>query len=132
MKKYLLIILVALTTTFDRASAQEKLALNHGAKWQVDQPTAKNVAALRQLVTAGQKADLAEYNRAGVALQKRIGQMIRECHMKGEAHQALHHWLEPLMEQVVRLNKATDEAAAHLAYQQARDQLALFSQYFRS
>ena len=115
--------------------ASEKLVLNNGAKWKVDKATDRNVTNLQQVVTAVDSKtarSLPDYRKAGIALQNGIAKMIKECRMKGPDHQALHKWLEPLMEKVAQLNRAPDVIAAARSFDAIKTQLNLFSSYFQA
>jgi len=138
MKKLTLIFL--LTVAFFVGNAQslhqheqasEKLVLNNGAKWRVDKITNNNVSNIQLMVKPFKGKSLKDYHMAGVALQNGITKMIRECRMKGPDHQALHKWLEPLMELVSKLSRATDAKAAARLYKETTAQLNLFNQYFQ-
>lgn len=128
------IILILLTICFiaGNARSQEKLTLNNGNKWKVDRPTAANVAALKTLIKQSiASPKLISYRQTGTELQKGINKMIRECRVKGADHQALHHWLEPLIEQVAALNKAKDVQNAAKNYEAVTNRLKLFDRYFQ-
>jgi hypothetical protein len=56
--------------------------------------------------------------------------MIRECKMQGPDHEALHKWLEPLMEQVSTLKQAATVAAAGQAFNVIQSQVNRYDQYF--
>ena len=116
---------------YQHKPASEKLVLNNGAKWKVDKITNNNVSNLQQVVKPINAKSLKEYHMAGVALQNGITKMIRECRMKGSDHQALHKWLEPLMELVSKLSRATDATAAARLYKETTAQLDLFNRYFQ-
>jgi len=138
MKKLALVFLLTVTffvanahKVFQHEPASEKLVLNNGAKWKVDKITNNNVSDLQQMVTPGNGKSLKEYHMAGAALQNGITKMIRECRMKGPDHQALHKWLEPLMELVSKLSRVTDATAAARLYKQTTAQLDLFNRYFQ-
>ncbi|MEP6612371.1 MAG: hypothetical protein ABJA76_10815 [Mucilaginibacter sp.] len=141
MKKLTLIFL--LTAAFFAGNAQglsqhepasEKLVLDNGAKWKVDKITSDNVANLQQTVKAtnGKSVkSLKGYHMAGVALQNGITKMIRECRMKGPDHLALHKWLEPLMEKVSKLSRASDVTVAAQLLDAIKARLNLYNQYFQ-
>ncbi|MCO5948195.1 hypothetical protein [Mucilaginibacter flavidus] len=138
MKKLTLIFLLTVTFSVGNARglyqhepASEKLVLNNGAKWKVDKITYNNVNNLQQIAKPINAKSLKEYHMAGVALQNGITKMIRECRMKGTDHQALHKWLEPLMELGSKLSRATDAAAAARLYKETTAQLNLFNRYFQ-
>ena len=137
-----LTIIVLLMFTFFAANAKnlhqhepasEKLALNNGSKWKIDEPTRNNVINLQQIVKAanGQThRSLKDYHNTGFILQTVITKMIKECRMKGPDHLALHKWLEPLMEQVIQINRATNVASAKKCFDEIKNRLTIFDQYF--
>lgn len=119
---------------YQQQPATEKLVLNQGAKWKVDKVTFNNVAELQQIAKAADRKTrktLKDYHQTGTALQTGITKMVRECRMKGPDHLALHHWLEPLMELVSKLNRTGDATTAAGLYQATDAQLALFNRYFQ-
>jgi len=141
MKKLVTIILLTVAffagnarSLYQHEPASEKLVLNNGAKWKVDKITHDNVVHLQQVVkTVNSKSakSLKDYHMAGVALQNGIVKMIRECRMKGPDHQALHKWLEPLMEQVSKLSRASEATSAADLYNATTARLNVFNQYFQ-
>jgi hypothetical protein len=56
--------------------------------------------------------------------------MVTECKMKGADHEALHQWLEPLMEKTRELKKVSNVENAATLLSEIGKQLALFPQYF--
>lgn len=119
------------TSRYQHEKASEELVLNNGSKWKIDQATGNNVDRLRQIAKKVNGNTLADYHQAGTTLQAGIDQMIKECRMKGPEHLALHKWLEPLMEQVNRLNQATNGASAKIHFNEVRKRLNIFNQYFQ-
>ena len=57
--------------------------------------------------------------------------MVAECTMQGNDHNALHVWLEPLLEKTKALGKATALENASSILQQLETQVNLFPQYFQ-
>lgn len=142
MKQITIILLLSATFFLGNARglqqqvpASEKLVLNNGAKWKVDKSTSNNVTNLQRVVStaSGKTAkSLPDYRQTGITLQQGIAKMIRECKMKGPDHLALHKWLEPLMEQVAKLNRASDATVAARSFDTITAQLNLFNQYFQA
>ncbi len=141
MKQLTIILLLSATFFWGNAQglhhqvpASEKLVLNNGAKWKVDQPTSNNVIHLLQIVkvaNAKTAKTLTDYHQTGTALQAGINKMIKECRMKGSNHLALHKWLEPLMEQVAQVNRSTSETSAKRYFDKVKAQLNIFNRYFQ-
>ena len=114
-------------------STTEKLILNNGAKWKADSTTNNNVKNLLVIIEAfnsGADKSLATYKKAADDLQQGLDKMIRECKMQGPDHDALHKWLEPLIEQVAKLKQASTEAGAAKLFEAIHAQVKLYLQYF--
>ncbi|HEY9664027.1 MAG TPA: hypothetical protein V6C65_36715, partial [Allocoleopsis sp.] len=56
--------------------------------------------------------------------------MISECKMKGDDHEALHHWLELLIENTAKLKAASNKEEAEGIFGELQKQVSLFPQYF--
>lgn len=140
MKRLTTIILFTITffagnakSLYQHEQASEKLVLNNGAKWKIDQPTSNNVIHLLQIVkvaNAKTAKTLTYYHQTGTALQAGINKMIKECRMKGPDHLALHKWLEPLMEQVTQINRSSNETTAKKYFDKIKNHLNIFNRYF--
>lgn len=112
----------------------EKLELNNGAKWTVDNTTNNNVnnfkLILEKFDNGGDKT-LSAYKKTQSDLQNGIDKMIGECKMKGADHLALHKWLEPLMSYVTKFKQAPTAPDAAEALKVIQAQVNLYSQYFK-
>lgn len=106
------------------------LALNNGAKWKADEATNRNVHLLKDIVTNSKKGTLEDYLLTAGKLQDGLNKMIAECTMKGPDHEALHHWLEPLIDKVTELKMATKTEKAASAFNEVEKHIDLYSQYF--
>lgn len=119
--------------TRTHAEATTALSLNNGAKWNSDESTNKNVAALQEIANrfkVKDGKDLAAYTAVGNDLQAALNALVSECRMKGEDHKALHHWLEPLLAKVKALQQATSKEKASDLFDAVQNQLNLYSSYF--
>ena len=56
--------------------------------------------------------------------------MVNECKMKGADHEALHHWLEPVMKKTKELKSANSVENARTIFDEIEKQINLFPQYF--
>lgn len=106
------------------------LALNNGAKWKADASTNKNVSALSSIVSAAQPVTLDDYKNTGKTLQGGIDVMISECKMQGPDHDALHHWLEPLMEENKKLENSSSIEQGKESFDFVNNQISIYPQYF--
>jgi hypothetical protein len=142
MKKILTIVLVAsLLLACNPGSEKEEthqehsdkatgLVLNNGAKWKADSTTATIVALLQTIVSNAKKESLESYVQTADQLQDGLNKMVSECKMKGADHEALHHWLEPLMEKTKELKNATTTENAAVILSDIESKIKLFTQYF--
>ncbi len=111
----------------------ETLALNNGKKWDADDVTAANVAALQNVMAefaAKNETRLEAYYAAAQQLQQAANKLISDCKMKGPDHDALHLWLFPLLEQIKNLKNAADEKQAADAFAQIGNQMKQFNNFF--
>jgi len=106
------------------------LSLNNGAKWKADSNTLVNVALLQDIASNAKKENLENYLQTANFLQEGLNKMVSECKMKGANHEALHLWLEPLMELINDFNNATTIEIAEISLGEIKNQINLFSQYF--
>ncbi len=111
----------------------KELVLNNGVKWQADESTKANVTALQAISSgfdaAGEKT-LEGYTSTGKKLNEGVTQLVSACTMAGADHDALHLWLEPLMDSIHALEKANDLESAAATYNTIRERLAIFNTYF--
>lgn len=124
----------------DRTAVQEHeaiqentLALNHGAKWTVDESTRKHTDRLYQLVSAfHEKAtpDFSAYQNFANGLQAELNLLISDCRMKGAEHDMLHHWLEPVLKDVKDLMNTTNSEAAAAVVTTLTTDMRKFNQFF--
>lgn len=98
-------------------------------KWQADEPTHRNVSALQKLAAEPQYRDGQQNEVLATKLQAGLDQLVKECRMTGPAHDALHHWLEEMLQRTRDLKKAGGDQQA--AYQAVRDQLQAFNESFK-
>lgn len=111
----------------------EKLVLNNGAKWKADSSTNNNVKNLQVILenfNNGADKSLAAYKKDADDLQKGMDKMISECKMKGPDHDALHKWLEPLIEQAAKLKQASTEAGAAKLFEAIHAQVIRYTHFF--
>lgn len=114
----------------DQETKTGALVLNHGAKWKADSATHLNVAQLQAAVSSAKRESLEDYQQTAVQLQEGLNKMVKECRMKGADHDALHTWLEPLMDKTKELKNQTTAEEAAPTLKEIEKQVALFPQYF--
>ncbi|MBY0349048.1 MAG: hypothetical protein GTN67_14760 [Hydrotalea flava] len=57
--------------------------------------------------------------------------MIQECRMSGPEHEALHHWLEPLINESNTLISITDTTLAKNTFDKIDKHLDVYRYYFK-
>lgn len=116
--------------THQEQEAAATLSLNNGAKWKADSITNVNVSAIKAVITKVNPATVADYQAAGKELQAGITKMVSECRMKGADHDALHHWLEPLMETNKKMSAVVSAEEGKELFGVIRKQIEKYSTYF--
>jgi hypothetical protein len=101
-----------------------ELELNNGRKWKLDETTRQNIAPIRSLLNDTAAKDLQNLARE---LQQQTDKLVSECKMKGEDHEALHHWLETWLTDLGSLKSGKDMQKAFLSL---RSDIGKFDAYF--
>ena len=122
MKQLLIVLLAALVScnsqqTEDQhqnhsAKDEDRTAIvlsNNGAKWKADDATKKNVAAMMQVLGESRYADASNRMQLHTNLKTTIDTLIKECRMKGPEHDALHVWLENVLDELKDLKEGDEE-----------------------
>ena len=106
------------------------LQLNNGAKWKIDSVTAINVGLLKTIVSEAKANKPANYALTAEKLEEGLNKLIKECKMSGADHDALHQWLEPMIEKIKEFKNAGSAESAETILTGIEQQLNLFGQYF--
>lgn len=109
------------------------LTLNNGIKWKADSITNENVKSIKNISdkSSGEKEKtLIDYHKCADEFQKAVNKMIEDCRMKGPDHEALHRWLHPLLNEIKKLNEATDTTEAENIFSEIQNQLNLYNNFF--
>lgn len=117
-------------TLHDENEESGELTLNNGNRWKADSITHVNVSALSKIITEQKPATLEDYHASAQQLQAGIEKLLTDCRMKGDEHEALHHWLEPIMESNGKLSKSTTVEEASTLYNAERERINIYPQYF--
>ena len=109
------------------------LALNNGEKWSADSATNKNVTDL-QIITDNFKStgspSIDDYKTVGNDLHNGIQKMITDCKMTGPDHEALHHWLEPVLNETTQLQNAADTFEAGRLFDSLKNHISSYYNFF--
>ena len=116
--------------TINQATA---LSLNNGAKWQADSVTNNNVAYLKKIADNFRTKphhSVNDYQTLSTDLNNELNKMIQQCKMTGPDHEALHHWLGPILKETTELKNITDTAMAGSTFKSIDTRLDVFNNYF--
>lgn len=120
-------------TTKSHREPHTGLILNNGAKWQSDESTRVHIAKLNAVIAAFNKKSnpgMEGYQTLALETQNELNALIRDCKMKGPDHDALHKWLEPVLESVKELKEAGSVDRAAVIAQKLSTRIHEFNQYF--
>ena len=107
----------------------KQLALNDGRKWNVDDPTNAYVRKMQGIVERFDSRGSSDYNMLADSLRVQTTGMVVDCKMTGPDHDALHLWLEPVLNDVQTL-AGKDEAEAKKSYDHVKSSLVEYDTYF--
>jgi hypothetical protein len=109
------------------------LTLNNGSKWKADSITNHNVINIKTIVDNFKIKPfpaLTEYRLLGNDLSNSLNTMIQQCKMKGADHEALHHWLEPVLNDTKELKNVSDTANGRSIFKALDRQVNSYHIYF--
>lgn len=110
-----------------------ELALNNGTKWKADSVTNHNVANLRSIADNFKLKSTpspSNYQKLSADLNTGLNKMIKECKMTGADHDALHMWLQPILEEKAELKNNTDTEIAGTIFKSIDKRLDNYNNYF--
>ena len=84
---------------------------NIDKKWKADESTKKYVAAMGGVINDNSLATPTKRVELYDKLQIQVDSLIKYCTMKGPDHDALHGWLEGVLENMKDLKEGDDEFA---------------------
>jgi len=111
-----------------------ELALNNGAKWKADSVTNHNVANLRSIADnfkIKSTSSVSSYQKLSANLNTGLNKMIKECKMTGADHDALHMWLQPILEENAELKNISDPEIAGTIFKSIDKRLDNYNNYFK-
>jgi hypothetical protein len=109
------------------------LTLNNGAKWKADSITNRNVINLKTMVDNFRIKpfpSLNEYHLLSADLNNGLNQMVQQCKMTGPDHEALHHWLEPILQENKNLKEASDTSNGRKIFHSIDKRIDNYHNYF--
>ena len=135
-------LLSACNQSSDKVEPKEKanqvqatgLSLNNGSKWQADSTTSRHVVDLRTIADMFKiqpNPSTNEYQILGNDLGNSLNKMIQDCKMTGPDHDALHQWMEPILNESNQLKSITDTTTARATFNLIDKQLDDYHTYFK-
>lgn len=108
-------------------------SLKNGVRWKADSNTNKNVRILLTMVqkfNADPDKSVKAYNNVAKEMEEALNNIVTDCRMQGSAHEALHQWLEPLIQKVSELRKTSKHAEGAQLWATIQNQVILYTRYF--
>ncbi len=109
----------------------EKLQLNNGQKWKVDEKMLVFIRNMESDILDFSNTDQKDFNILTEKLQSNIDLLTSNCTMKGDAHDALHKWLLPYIEIVNTLSETKNSTEASTQFENIKTSFSTFNQYFQ-
>jgi hypothetical protein len=111
----------------------QTLALNGSERWKADEPTNRHIGQLQGMLKEfslqAENNSAAAYNDLGTSMKAQMQQLFKDCRMQGPAHDMLHVYLVPLVEDVNVLAEK-DEYKSEQALARVSTRLKEYNQYF--
>lgn len=119
-------------TTLDITEEEttDKIALNNGEKWMVNEEMKPHVTATEDLFNTYVSSNGTDYNKLATDMKTNIDQLIKSCTMQGQSHDELHKWLHPFMEQVAELKEAKTKEEAAEVLTDIKTSFEVYHEYF--
>ena len=96
------LLLLLLCPLWQMASAEEK------APYKIAPPMLVHLRHMESTVNQAKPETVSEHRKVAQILANDLKKLMESCSMKGEAHDALHHWLVPMMQIVSVYGEASD------------------------
>ncbi len=109
------------------------LSLNNGARWKGDSVTSNNVVRLKTTADMFRVApfpSIDNYQVLGNDLSNDVDTLIQQCKMKGDEHEALHKWLEPILNLSGQLKNTTDTSEARQIFKSVDTHIDAYRNFF--
>lgn len=111
--------------------ATEKIELNNGEKWVVNEemkPFIQKGEDLVQLYIQDEKTD---YKSLAQQVKEQNSLLIKSCTMEGKSHDELHKWLHPHLELAEELEQAENEEESKQIVQKLKHSYQQYHSYFK-
>lgn len=108
----------------------EALSLNNGEKWKINEEMRPFVLKGEELLNDFILTGSTDYKNLAANLKEANMNLIRSCTMTGTAHDELHNWLHPYMEELEELEMAENEEEAKDVVEDLMEAFEEFHYYF--
>lgn len=109
------------------------LTLNQGKKWLSDENTRNHVNKLSDILSAfssKSRSGISEYQSLASDVQTELNGLIKDCKMSGPDHDALHIWLEPVLNSTAKLKDSQTMEDAEALVESLVKEINKFNTYF--
>ncbi len=86
---------------------KKDIVLNNGVKWEANQETTNGLFLIYNIIINHNSTEVVGYKYLGDQLKEESNQIIKNCTMKGAAHDNLHVFLLPLIEKIDEFQNVT-------------------------
>lgn len=111
----------------------DALSLNHGEKWLSDENTRNHVAKLSDIFSSfsnKSRSGISDYQSLASDVQRELNGLIKDCKMSGPDHDALHLWLEPVLNSTAKLKSTQTMEDAEVIVESLIKEINKFNTYF--
>ncbi len=106
------------------------LQLNEGKRWKINNEMIPYLLNSEKILHDYVAQNSTDYKHLAAQLDEQNEKLIASCSMEGAAHDALHSWLHPYLEQVEALANESDSALAIKKIEELNLHFETFHKYF--
>ncbi len=117
--------------THHHEGQEHAIILNHGERWKVDQDMMVYIRSMEKLLNDFDGSSLNDYQTLSAEISKNLNLLTSNCTMTGQAHDELHKWLLPFIEESGKLSKAEKKSDAEESYRRLKESYNTLNAYFR-
>ncbi|MGB6220296.1 hypothetical protein [Haloferula sp.] len=100
------------------------------AKWAMPETMMRHIRKLEKDVSMLESSGEKDHAGLAVKIDGHTGQLISDCTMEGEGHDALHDWLMPFLQLNKDYASAPDTTAKAARFKEIQDSLTAFRERF--
>lgn len=108
-----------------------EILLNNGSKWEANIETTQGVSHMLDILKNSKTENLNDYHALALKLNDAKNILVKECTMKGPAHDNLHLFLHPLIEKIDILLTVTSLDKAVSITMSIKENLDAYGTYFQ-